>query len=38
MERDGLDETGQLPERICAFPWGTTPLEPSATCQEGGMR
>ena len=37
-ERDWLDETGELTERMRAFPWGTAPLEPSTTRQEGGMR
>ena len=37
-ERDWLDETGELTERMRAFPWGTAPLESSTTRQEGGMR
>ena len=31
MERDWLYETGELAERMRAFPWGATRLTPSAT-------
>jgi hypothetical protein len=31
MERDWLDETGELAERLRAVPWGATPLTPNAT-------
>ena len=38
MERDWHYETGDLAERMRAFPWGAKLLTPSATSQEGGMR
>jgi hypothetical protein len=38
LERDWLDEKGELTERMGASPWGTAPLEPSTTRQEGDRR
>ena len=37
MERDWHYETGELAERMRAFPWGAKLLTPSETSQEGGM-
>ena len=37
MERDWHYETGELAERMRAFPWAPR-ATPGATSQEGGMR